>query len=149
VVYISASGATESYAHTIADVLRSHGHEVDVVDLKRERARDLSAYDNVVVGMGVRIGMVYRKGKQFLRRADLKGKRLAIFLSSGMAVEDAEEPKVKFLTPLVERHALDPIMYDAFPGKIPGSGGALDDRTDPEAAKRWAEQLADLLDDDG
>ncbi|MBE9566669.1 MAG: flavodoxin domain-containing protein, partial [Proteobacteria bacterium] len=87
--YVSAGGATESYAQIVADTLRSRGHVVDVVDLKRDKIRDLSSYQNVVVGTGVRIGMVYRKGKQFLRRKELEGKRLAIFLSSGMAVENA------------------------------------------------------------
>ncbi len=145
IAYISAGSATERYADVIADTLRSRGHVVDVTDLKREKVPDLSSYENVVVGTGVRIGMVYRKGKQFLRRKDLKGKRLAIFLSSGMAVESAEKSKAKFLDPLVEKYGLDPIMYDAFPGKTPGSGGKLEDKTDPEIARRWAEELVSRL----
>ncbi len=93
--------------------------------------------------------MVYRKGKQFLRRKDLKGKRLAIFLSSGMAVESAEKSKTKFLKPLVEKYELGPIMYDAFPGKKPGPGGKLEDTTDPEIARRWAEELVSRLSEPG
>ena len=134
VAYISAGGATERYAHIVAETLHSRGHVVDVADLKRDRISDLSLYENVVVGTGVRIAMVYRKGKQFLRRGDLKGKRLAVFLSSGIAVESAERSKAKFLKPLVERYDLDPVMYDAFPGKMPGPGGKLKDTTDPEVA---------------
>ena len=89
--------------------------------------------------------MVYRKGKQFLRRKELEGKRLAIFLSSGIAVESAEKSKAKFLEPLVEKHGLDPVMCDAFPGKVPGSGGKPKDTTDPEIARLWAEELAAKL----
>ena len=143
--YISAGGATERYAHIVADTLRSRGHAVDVIDLKRDKIPDLSSYGSVVVGTGVRIGMVYRKGKQFLRRKDLEGKRLAIFLSSGIAVVNAEKSKTKFLEPLVEKYGLDPVMCDAFPGKMPGSGGKLKDRTDPAIAKLWAEELAAKL----
>ena len=134
--YISAGGATEGYAQIVADTLRSRGHAVEVSDLKRDKIPDLSPYVNVVAGAGVRMGMVYRKGKRFLRRKDLEGKRLAIFLASGIAVENAEKSKAKFL---------DPVMCDAFPGKMPGSGGKLKDMTDPEIARAWAEALATKL----
>ncbi|MCK4511084.1 hypothetical protein KAW64_05055 [bacterium] len=139
--YISAGGATERYAHIVADNLRLRGHAVDVIDLKRDKIADLSPYGSVIVGAGVRMGMVYRKGKRFLRRKDLEGKRLAIFLSSGIAVEDAEKSKAKFLEPLVKKYGLDPVMCDAFPGKMPGAGGKLKDRTNPEIARLWAEEL--------
>ncbi|MCK5596831.1 MAG: hypothetical protein KAJ04_05220, partial [Candidatus Eisenbacteria sp.] len=75
----------------------------------------------------------------------LEGKRLAIFLSSGIAVENAEKSKAKFLEPLVEKCGLNPVMCDAFPGKMPGFGGKLKDRTDPEIARLWAEELAAKL----
>ncbi len=143
--YISAGGATERYAHVVADTLRSRGHAVDMIDLKRDKIPDLSSYVNVVVGAGVRMGMVYRKGKRFLRRKDLEGKRLAIFLSSGIAVMSAEKSKAKFLEPLVKKYGLDPVMCDAFPGKMPGSMGKLKDMTDPEIARLWAEQLGAKL----
>ena len=139
--YISAGGATERYAHIVADNLRLRGHAVDVIDLKRDNVPDLASYGSVIVGAGVRMGMVYRKGKRFLRRKDLEGKRLAIFLSSGVAVEDAAKAKTKFLEPLVEKYGLDPMMCDAFPGKMPGAGGKLKDRTNPEIARLWAEEL--------
>ena len=143
--YVSAGGATERYAHIIADTLRSRGHAVDVIDMKRDRIPDLPSYGSVVVGTGVRMGMVYRKGKQFLRRKDLEGKRLAIFLSSGIAIKSAERSKAKFLEPLVKKYGLDPVMCDAFPGKMPGSGGKLEDTTDPEIAGLWAGELASKL----
>ena len=143
--YITAGGATEEYARVIADTLRSRGHTVELVDLKRGRVPDLSAYESVVLGTGVRMAMVYRRGKQFLGRKDLKGKRLAVYLSSGIAIQDPDKAKERFLTPLVKRHGLEPVMYDAFPGKAPGSAGKLEDRTDTDVARRWAEELAERL----
>jgi len=145
--YVTAGGATERYAHVIADALRSHGQTVDVVDLKRQAVADLSAYDNVVVGAGVRIAMVYRKAKSFLVRKDLRGKRIAVYLSSAMAVADPDKAKARFLTPFMEKHGLAPVMYDAFPGIVPGAGGKLADRTDADRARRWAEELAGRLGD--
>ena len=141
--HVSSGGATRDYAEVIGETLTSRGHEVKIVDLKREKVDDLSPFDLVVVGMGVRMFMVYRKGKQFLSRDDLKGKRLAVFLSSAMAIEDPEKAKERFLSPLIEKHGLQPIMHDAFPGKMPVGGGKLQDRTDPEVARKWANALAD------
>jgi menaquinone-dependent protoporphyrinogen IX oxidase len=143
--YVSAGGATEAYANTVADVLTSRGRQVDVVNMKREKIGDLAPYGSVVVGAGVRMGMVYRAAKRLLRRKDLKGKRVAIFLSSGMAIESPDRSKEKFLAPIVAKYGLDPLMYDAFPGTMPGSGGKVEDKTDMEVARRWAEELAGKL----
>jgi menaquinone-dependent protoporphyrinogen IX oxidase len=145
VAYITAGGATERYAQVVAETLRSSGHAVDVVNLKRDRVADLSLYENVVVGTGVRMGLVYRAAKQFLRRKDLVGKKLAVFLSSGIAIQDREKARGKFLAPLVSRLALAPLKYDAFPGSMPGTAGRPDDRTDVELARQWATELAARL----
>jgi len=59
--YISAGGATEGYAQIVADTLRSRGHAVEVSDLKRDKIPNLASYGSVIVGAGVRMGMVYRK----------------------------------------------------------------------------------------
>lgn len=143
--YVTAGGATERYAQVIADTLRSRGHVVELVDLRRTVVPDLSEYENVVVGAGVRIAMVYRKAKQFLKRKDLRGKRLAVYLSSAMAIKDADKARARFLTPLMERLGLTPVMCDALPGKVPAGGGKLEDRTDADLARRWAEELAERL----
>ena len=145
VAYFSKGGASGDYARIVAEVLASRGHQVELVDLRKQRKPELAGYDNVVLGTGVRIGRVYRRGRKFLRSEELAGKRLAIFLSSGIAVDDAGESKKKFLEPLVDKLGLDPLMCDAFPGKVPGPGGKLEDKTDPERARRWAEELAAKL----
>jgi menaquinone-dependent protoporphyrinogen IX oxidase len=145
VAYVTAGGATAAYASIIADTLRSRGHDVTVVDLKRDDPGDLSPFECVVVGMGVRMFMVYRKGKSFLARRDLAGKKLGIFLSSGMAIEDPTKARERFLAPLIERYGLKPLMYDSLPGKMPAGGGKLTDKSDPNAARGWAESFADRV----
>ena len=146
IAYITKGGATADYARIIADVLGAAGHIVDVVDLRKQKQPDLSGVENVVVGSGVRIGMVYRVGKRFLRRPDLRRKRLAIFLSSGIAIEDAEKAKQKFLDPLIRKYDLHPVMCDALAGKTPGPKDKVPDTTNPESARAWAEKLAGRLD---
>jgi len=145
VAHITAGGATEMYANVIAETLRASGCDVDVVNLKREKIDDLSGYSSVVLGTGVRMFMVYRKGKSFLARRDLRGKPLGIFLSSAMALDKPDEARERFLDPLVERNGLSPLMCDAFPGKIPLGPGNLDDKTDANIARKWAEDFARKL----
>ncbi len=143
VAYATKSGATATYAETIAQVLISRGHPVDVINLTQLRKPDLGPYRNVVLGTGVRIGMVYRRATRFLRRKDLRGKRLAVFLSSGIAIADTQRSKQQFLEPLISKYDLNPMLYDAFPGKTPGAG--QENTLDLKGVARWAEALAAQL----
>ena len=81
IAYFSKGGAASKYAHAIAETLEEKGFPVDEVDLHTNKAPDLNEYDNVIIGTGVRIGVVYRMGKRILRRNELKDKRLAVFLA--------------------------------------------------------------------
>ncbi|MFW9897277.1 MAG: flavodoxin domain-containing protein, partial [Candidatus Thorarchaeota archaeon] len=112
------------------------------VDLKKNSKPDLSQYDNVIIGSGVRMGMWYGKAKKFLKNK-FDNKKIAIFLSSGMAgvPESYEEAVTKFLrTKLAKNPHIKPIAMEAF-------GGRYSDRdyTDPEKVKTWALELGKKL----
>jgi menaquinone-dependent protoporphyrinogen IX oxidase len=145
IAHVTAGGATEMYANVVAETLRANGCDVDVVNLRREKVDDLSGYSSVVLGTGVRMSMVYRRGRSFLARSDLKGKPLGIFLSSAMALDKPDEAREKFLDPLVQKNGLSPVMHDAFPGKVPLGPGKLEDKTDADIARKWAEEFARKL----
>jgi len=145
VAYASKGGASGSYAGRIAAKLAESGIEADLVDLRSTDVGDLGPYGCIVVGAGVRIGMVYGKARRFLRRRDLAGKRLALFLASGMAVEDPVKAGEKYLLPLVAKYGLSPVKTGSFPGVTPGQGGR---RTEEEVRKTvdpWVEDLGALL----
>ena len=144
VVYFTKGGAAEIYAAQVADVLSGFGHHVDVIDLRNDDSPDLAGYDNVVLGTGVRIGMVYRRAKRFLKRDDLKEKNLAIFLASGIAIEEPDRSEEKFLEPLIKKYGLDPVQCDAFPGFVPGHDGNSPATVDPVIARSWAASLAKI-----
>ena len=142
IAYFSKGGAAARYAQTIAETLAGQGIEIDLVDLRVSRKPDIARYDNVILGTGVRIGMVYRRARQFLKTPSLKNKRLAVFLASGIAIEDAEASAQKFLLPLFRKLSLKPVAYVALPGYVPGN---QDDATlDPALAKTWASELFGL-----
>ena len=144
VAYFTKGGATARYAEIIADTLTAAGHKVDLVNLRDQRRPDVSRYRNIVLGTGVRIGLVYRVARRFLRRNDFHGKRLAIFLSSGVAIEDAELSRESFLLPLINKYRLEPVLIEALPGNMPRDEH---DTVEPAKAVRWARKLIPLLND--
>lgn len=145
VVYYTKGGAAEIYASTVADELAGFGHLVDVIDLRQNETPNLSAYENVILGTGVRIGTVYGRAKKFLKRDDLKDKNVAIFLASGIAIDEPERSEEKFLEPLVRQYGLEPVMCDAFPGYVPGADDSSPQTVDPGIARTWAAKLAAKL----
>jgi menaquinone-dependent protoporphyrinogen IX oxidase len=69
IAYVTKGGATEESGYIIAETLRDkHGLQVDLVNLKKNSAPDLSQYGNVIVGSGVRIGRVYKEALRFLEK---------------------------------------------------------------------------------
>ena len=76
----------------------------------------------------------------------MRQKRLAIFLTSGIAIDDPVTSKAKFLEPLVKTYDLNPVMYDPFPGCTPGPKNTTPDTTDLARATKWARELAARLD---
>lgn len=145
VAYASRGGASERYAGRIAEKLRDRGFEADLVDLRTAGVDDLEPYGSIVVGAGVRIGRIYGRARRFLGRGDLAGKPLAVFLASGMAVQDAQGAARKYLEPLLAKCGLDPVMTGSFPGVMPGPGGRRPEESDPAVVDRWAEELASRL----
>ncbi len=142
VVYFTKGGAAEIYATAVADELAGFGHIVDVIDLRKNDSPNLDAYDNVILGTGVRIGMVYRRAKRFLKRDDLKDKNLAIFLASGIAIDEPERSEEKFLEPMIKKYGLEPVKCDAFPGYVPGHDEDSPETVDADIARDWAASLA-------
>jgi menaquinone-dependent protoporphyrinogen oxidase len=144
VAYETKGGATEEAARKLADTLRSkYQLEVDLVDLKEQKVPDLTQYQNVIIGGGVRAGKVYDKALKFLEN-DLSGKRVAFFVSSGEAGTPAsyEKAKVKFVeNTLANYPKIKPVATEAFGGRIKILGKTVTDNTDMAKVEAWAEEL--------
>ncbi len=148
VAYATKGGVTEEYSSIVAGILIANGFQVEQVDLRRNKRPEISDHDIVILGTGVRMGRVYGRGKKLLGQEALKNKKLVIFLSSGIAIEDPEQARQKFLLPLIEKYGLQPLDYRAFPGRMPEPGGNKDkkkDTSDPEMVKKWAKDLVEKL----
>ena len=144
VTYFSKGGASEEYAKVIAETLRANGLAVEIQNLAHN-IPDITVFNTIVLGTGVRMGMVYRRWKKILKNKTLTNKDLFLFLSSGTAIEKPDEAVNKFLQPLVQKYNLKPESLISFPGKIPEKWAKLDSQKEtikPEKAQEWAQEIA-------
>lgn len=149
VAYFSKGGATEEYAKVIAETLTADGLAVEIRNLAHGIPK-ITAFDTVVLGTGVRMGMAYRRWRKVLKQKALRDKRLFLFLSSGTAIEEPDTAVKKFLRPIVDKYNLGPALLISFPGKTPEKWAKLDGEKETmnlEMAKAWAEKIASQIQD--
>jgi menaquinone-dependent protoporphyrinogen oxidase len=91
VAYGTKHGATAEIAEKIGEVLRQAGLQTDV--LSADRARDLSAYQAVVLGSAVYIGQWRKEAVKFLKANEqiLAGKSVWLFSSGPTGEGDPVE----------------------------------------------------------
>lgn len=144
VAYFTKGGASEEYAKIIEETLSSAGFSVDLLNLA-EGIPDVTSFDTIILGTGVRMFMVYRRWKKILKRKELRNKHLFMFLSSGMAIEEPDKAVEKFLQPLVKKYDLNPDSMISFPGKTPEKWAKYDENQKetmkPSLAKSWAKDI--------
>jgi len=144
IAYVSKGGATEEATRRIAETLRSKFElEVDLVDLKDQKPSNLSIYQNVIIGGGVRGGKVYGKTLKFLEN-DLTGKKVAFFVSSSWAGTPGsyDNAKAKFVEKTKAKYPkINPVSTEAFGGRIRYFRKTMIDNTDLAKVEAWAEEL--------
>jgi len=144
IAYVSKGGATEEASKKIAETLRSKFQlDVDLVDLKKQKSPDLSLYENIILGGGVRGGRVYGKALKFLKN-DFSGKKLAFFVSSSWAGTPGsyDNAKARFVDKnLAKCLKINPVGSEAFGGRIRYFGKTMLDNTDLAKVEAWAEEL--------
>ena len=126
IAYGTRYGATTSTAEEIAKVLQDEGLEVRVVNLKKEKIKDITNYELVIIGSGMKMEMWTSKAKAFLNKfsSELKKKKVAIFVSSGARAlmeykgEHDEIIRItkKYLEDKASKYDLNPISMTMFGG---------------------------------
>ncbi len=126
IAYGTRYGATTSTAEEISKVLQGEGFEVRVVNLKEEKVKDISKFELVIIGSGMKMEMWTSKAKAFLNKfsGELKKKKVAIFVSSGARAlmeykgEHDEIIRItkKYLEDKASKYDLNPISMTMFGG---------------------------------
>jgi menaquinone-dependent protoporphyrinogen oxidase len=126
IVYATRYGATASTSQEIAKILRNENFEVKVVDAKKERIEDISEFELVIIGGGLKMGRWTSESEDFLEnfQKDLAKKKVAFFVSSAMKslferqgkMEDVEKIKKQHLEDEALKFQLHPIAQGLFGG---------------------------------
>ena len=126
IAYGTRYGATASTVEEIAKVLQGEGFEVKIVNLKEENVKDITKFEVVIIGSGMKIEMWTRKAKAFLKKfsKELKKKKVAIFVSSGgrgLMEHKGEYDEIKritkkYLEDKASKYGLNPISMTMFGG---------------------------------
>ena len=126
IAYGTRYGATTSTTEEIAKVLRDEGFKVKVVNLKKEKVKDITEYELVIIGSGMKMEMWTSKAKAFLNKfsSKLNKKKVAIFVSSGARAlmehkgESFEIDRItkKYLENKASKYGLNPISMAMFGG---------------------------------
>jgi len=126
IAYGTRYGATTSTSEEIAKVLQGEGFEVRVVNLKEEKIKDISKFELVIIGSGMKMEMWTSKAKAFLNKfsGELKKMKVAIFVSSGARAlmeykgEHDEIIRIskKYLEDKASKYNLNPISMTMFGG---------------------------------
>jgi menaquinone-dependent protoporphyrinogen oxidase len=88
IVYGTRFGATTGTSEEIANVLKNEGFEVNVVNAKKDKVKNISGYDLIIVGSGMMIHRWTKEPEKFLikHQQELATKKVALFVSSGAQV---------------------------------------------------------------
>ena len=126
IVYGTRYGATASTSEEIAATLRKEGIEVQVVNAKEQKVKDISQYSLVIIGSGIQINKWTGEPEDFLKKfqKELATKKVALFVSSGAQAiaehegkhEEIERGKKKYLQDKAAKYNLQPVALGLFGG---------------------------------
>jgi menaquinone-dependent protoporphyrinogen IX oxidase len=127
IVYGSRYGATASTSEDIAKTLSKEGLDVKVVNLKKDKVKDITEYELVIVGSGIQINKWTGEPEKFLKKfqKELAKKKVALFVCCGSAeplddktdkAKSIENARTKYLEEKAAKYNLQPVAMGLFGG---------------------------------
>ena len=121
VVFGTRYGSTAKIAEEIGAVLGDEGFKVRVVNAAKDTISDISEFDVVIVGSGIKMGKWTKETLNFLKKfeADLSQKKVALFVSCGYSREPdkVDEARENFLIKVADRYpSIKPVSLSLFGG---------------------------------
>ena len=127
IAYGTRYGATTGTSEEIAKILREEGFDTTIANLKKEKIKDISEYDLIIVGSGMGNCRWTSEAEDFLKhfRKEIEGKKLALFVSTmkpffereGKMNDVAKTRKIA-LEDKITKYDLKPIASALFGGVI-------------------------------
>jgi menaquinone-dependent protoporphyrinogen oxidase len=122
VVYGTRYGTAAEIAEEITLVLKDEHFDVDLVNAKGLKNYDISSYDLLVVGSGIKIGKWTKESMNFLKKNkdSLSNKKVALFVSCGAANEEKSIPEgqEKYLDKVAKENLTNPPIATGLFGSV-------------------------------
>jgi len=148
IVYGTRYGATSEVAKEIARILEElYDLSVQLIDLSMQKIKDISGYDNIVLGSGIKMGRWVGRAKRFLKK-NFDGKRVAVFVCSGRAGEpDSYDYALdKYVKQVLSKYLkVQPVAFEAFGGRKPLKNNTFYDNRDWDRIRNWAKKIGELF----
>lgn len=121
VLYASHFGQTRAIARSIAERLRDHGHDVEVVDAKGPDVPPPTAYDVVVLGSRIEMGRHAPEIRAYIvaNRNELARRKTAFFSVSMAAANGGSSDPNGYLSALFDDVGWTPTKRVAIAGALP------------------------------
>jgi menaquinone-dependent protoporphyrinogen oxidase len=148
IVYGTRYGATASTSEDVAEALRKEGLDVKVVDLKKDKVKDITEYELIIVGSGIQINRWTKEPEKFLKKfqKELAKKKVALFVCCGSTqpldnkidkAKSIENARTKYLEEKAAKYNLQPIALGLFGGvynynKVPWLFGKFMEAVKPQ-----------------
>ena len=122
VVYGTRYGTAAEIAEEIAKVLEVEHLDVDLVNAKGLKNCDVSSYDLLVVGSGIKMGKWTNESLNFLKKNKdgLSNKKIALFVSCGAANDEKTIPEgqEKYLDKVAMENLTNPPIATGLFGSV-------------------------------
>jgi len=157
IVYGTRYGATEMTSEEIADVFHQEGLDVKVVNLKKDKVKDITEYERVIVGSGIQINRWTKEPEKFLKKfqKELAKKKVALFVCCGSTeplddktdkAKSIENARTKYLEEKAAKYNLQPIALGLFGGvynfnKVPWLFGKFMEAVKPQLEEAGVPQI--------
>ena len=117
--YGTTEGQTARISEYVADVIRGHGHEADVVDLKGSADPVPDDYDAVIVGASIHMGKHESYVRDFVKENRDALERLpTAFFSVSLAAHDDMEEAEGYIEEFVRKTGWRPAKVGLFGGAL-------------------------------
>ena len=117
--YGTTEGLTAKISEYVADVIRGHGHEATVVDIKGSMAPKPDGYDAVIVGASIHMGKHEDYVLDFVRENRDALERLpSAFFSVSMAAHDNIEEAEGYIEEFARKTGWRPARVGLFGGAL-------------------------------
>jgi menaquinone-dependent protoporphyrinogen oxidase len=92
IVFSSKHGTTEKCANLIMKELKG---TVDIINLKNQISKDISSYNNIIIGGSIHVGRLQDEVKKFAKENEevLKDKNIGIFI----CCKDEEDKAIEYM----------------------------------------------------